>query len=148
SGQVRNVAHPTAPLTRGATWGANDQILFSSLPLSFAIYAVSALGGEPRQVTFPAENEKHEYPQFLPDGKRFLFSVDSGSTGKMELRLGAIGRRETRSLGTIAGNAAPAGPGLLLFRRAETLYAQRVNKQRLSFIGDPMPLVDGIRYFA
>jgi dipeptidyl aminopeptidase/acylaminoacyl peptidase len=56
--------------------------------------------------------------------------------------------RDTRSLGTLAGNAVLAGSGLLLFRRAETLYAQRVNERTMSFEGDPVPVVDGIRYYA
>ncbi|HEY3455670.1 MAG TPA: protein kinase [Bryobacteraceae bacterium] len=150
SGQVRTLAR-TAPTPLGGSWGANNQVLFVALgvpkPLA-TIHAVSAFGGEPKQVTFPRGNEGHMYPHFLSDGKRFLFSVSTGVSGQMELRLGSMDSSETRSLGTIAGNAVPAGPGVLLFRRAEALFAQRVNSRSLSFVGDPVPLMDRIRYYA
>jgi dipeptidyl aminopeptidase/acylaminoacyl peptidase len=85
----------------------------------------------------------------LADGKRFLFSaITGGNTGRVDLRMGSMDGPDTRSLGTIAGNAVLGGPGLLLFRRAETLYAQPVNKRTMSFEGEPVPVVNGIRYYA
>src|SRR6185437_6619219 len=97
SGQVRTLAH-TAPTPLGGSWGANNQVLFVALgvpkPLA-TIHAVSAFGGKPKQVTFPRGNEGHMYPHFLSDGKRFLFSVSTGVSGQMELRLGSMDSSET-----------------------------------------------------
>jgi serine/threonine protein kinase/Tol biopolymer transport system component len=152
SGQVTRLVN-TQAISRGAAWGQGRQILVTSLSGSgrnpLAIYAIPEAGGEPQQVTFPVEGkEGHVYPQFLPDGKRFLFCVFAGQTGREELRLGTIGSRETRSLGTVDGNVALAGPNTLVFRRGETLYAQRVNRSTMAFVGEPVRLVDNIRYYA
>ena len=148
-GQVRKLAS-THPITRGASWGTDGQILFTCLsgPINTpcTIYAVPEFGGEPKSVTFLPTSEVPVYPVFLPDGKRFLFSVDRGVTGSEELRLGVLGRHETRLLGTIAGNVAVAAPGVLVFRRGEKLYAQRIDEKTATFRGEPVRLVDDIRY--
>jgi len=147
TGEVTRLAS-TASITRGASWGPGRQILFTRGGTLFgAIYRIAESGGEPEQITNPPDHSD-VYPQFLPDGKRFLFSAFSGQTGKMDLRVGTLGSRETRSLGTIAGNVVVAAPDVLLFRRVETLYAQRINPKTLDFVGAARPLVENVRYYS
>ena len=62
---------------RGGTWSANGVILFNGYN-DGPIMQVSASGGEPVAVTnidqSRSENS-HRWPQFLPDGRRFLYFV-------------------------------------------------------------------------
>ncbi len=149
NGQVRKLSRNDS-FARGASWGNSGLILVSRMGDPErdwrAIHAIPASGGGSTQVTFPQGREMHTYPQFLPDGKRFLFCAGEGGKDFAELRLGTLGSHETRTLGTISGMAALAAPNLLLFRRGETLYAQRVNESTLAFTGDPIRVVDDIRY--
>jgi serine/threonine protein kinase len=65
---LRIVTHVPG-LGLGGTWNRDDTILFASNP---GLFRVSANGGEPTQVT---TGPFHTIPQFLPDGRRFLFFV-------------------------------------------------------------------------
>jgi Tol biopolymer transport system component len=140
TGKVTRLAD-TGPITRGGCW-ANGQILFTP-GTKGAIYRIAESGGEPEQVTFP-ERGQHAYPQFLPDGKRFLFTATTSRN--QQLSVGTLGRRETRSLGAITGNVAVASAGLFVFRRVETLVAQRVDPGTLAFLGPPSSLIEDVRY--
>jgi len=148
TGQMTRLAK-TLSITRGAAWGREGLILVSGLVnrYPFAIYAIPQAGGEAKQVTFTEPgNGGHVYPQFLPDGKRFLFSVFRGQTSKQELRMGTIGSRETRSVGTFAGNVMVAGHKALIFRNGESLYAQRYQENTMSLVGEPVRLADNVHY--
>ena len=65
-----------APLMRsGVAWGSDDTIVVSSAGL---LWRVSASGGtlEPLQRPRPVEGDwGHRWPQFLPDGKTVLFTI-------------------------------------------------------------------------
>ena len=68
-----------APDGRGGTWNREGTIVF---PRTFngSMYRISAGGGTPVQVTeldASQEENSHRWPQFLPDGRHFLFYVRS-----------------------------------------------------------------------
>ena len=67
--------------TRGGTWGANGVIVFAPVA-GGGLERVSAGGGKPelltRLDTGRGETE-HRWPRFLPDGKRFLYWVQSSN---------------------------------------------------------------------
>jgi serine/threonine-protein kinase len=63
---------------RGATWGPDDTIVFTTSDPSTGLLAVPAGGGEPQVLTKPdASNGEldHVTPSWLPDGRGVLFSV-------------------------------------------------------------------------
>ena len=68
----------------GATWGADDTIVFQP-GARLGLAQVSANGGEPVQMpqVDRARGElNHRHPRFLPDGRTLLFEIDhSGPTG-------------------------------------------------------------------
>ena len=64
-----------APLGEGGTWNRNDEILFAR-DAAGGLFKVSAAGGGPAPVTNldKAQGEiSHAWPQFLPDGRHFLY---------------------------------------------------------------------------
>ena len=82
--QVEDLADAPAPF--GGTWGRDGTILFSP-DARTPIFRVSAGGGAATAVTTldtAQKDEAHRWPQFLPDGRHFIF---------MPWRLGAVTRR-------------------------------------------------------
>ncbi len=60
------------PDVRGGAWGPDDTILF--VTGAQALQRVSAAGGQPFPASTLAQGEAaHRYPQFLPDGRHFLY---------------------------------------------------------------------------
>ncbi|MCG6927273.1 MAG: protein kinase [Acidobacteria bacterium] len=83
TGDVQTICGFSGGFWGGGTWNDEGRILFGGGDEDerFRIHTVSAAGGEPA-VLFgldPARNERgHSNPQFLPDGRSFLYQVDSG----------------------------------------------------------------------
>src|SRR6266568_3217942 len=132
-----------APLGRGGAWESKGTILFSPNPGS-PILQVSATGGEPAVVTRVEAPQQvgHGFPQFLPDGRHFLYSV----TGNAEARgvyTGQLGGSETKRL--LDADAAVYTPsGQLLFVRQGTLFAQDFDPIRLELSGNPFPVAEQV----
>ena len=104
---------------------------------------VSATGGPAVTVTtLGPQQRSHRSPTFLPDGRRFVFYVIGGpdTTG---IYLGALdGGAPTRlTPADSAGVFLPAG--WLLWVRAGTLVAQRLDLARAALAGEPLTVADG-----
>ena len=57
----------------GGTWNRDDVILFAPRA-NGGLFRVPAAGGAPTQVTWlQADETFHQHPQFLPDGRRFIY---------------------------------------------------------------------------
>ena len=83
-----------APNARGGAWNADGVILFAP-GVSAPIMRVPARGGPVEGVTQvnTGSGPAHRLPQFLPDGKRFLFSSTLGGAGH-ERRLPGLARQD------------------------------------------------------
>jgi serine/threonine-protein kinase len=74
----------------GMTWGADEQIYFSSLGGNGGIWRVPAAGGTPEPVTEVSDSAAehlHAWPQLLPGGKQLLFTVLGPSGGALDSRI-------------------------------------------------------------
>jgi serine/threonine protein kinase/Tol biopolymer transport system component len=80
-----------APNARGGDWSTDGVILFSP-GVQAPIMRVAARGGAVEQVTEPndAVGPAHRVPQFLPGGKRFLFSSTLGGPPTNGVYLGSL----------------------------------------------------------
>lgn len=110
----------------GGAWGADDVIVFASAVIG-PLVRVAAGGGTPVPVTqMPADQpgEAHRFPQFLPDGKRFLYvsSWTNQQRGGLYLAHADGGAPELVS-SEIRGRVVLAGSHLLYFDSGN-LYAQ------------------------
>jgi eukaryotic-like serine/threonine-protein kinase len=143
-GQVQNLAD--APSGRGGTWNQHGIIVFA--PEAFGGLAkVSASGGAVTPLTTlnAATGEtSHRSPQFLPDGRHFIFFAMVLPREKAGVYLGSLDSREITRLLTTPYNAAYASPGYLLFIRDESLVAQPFDPQRLQLADRPIAVADGV----
>ncbi len=138
------------PGPSGGTWNQRAVILFAG---SDGIYRVSALGGVPARTT-QTDAAKHEtahgFPQFLPDGRRFLYFIQSPDPGVQGVYAAALdepqGRSRILSTDHKALYSPPLGnhPGYLLWLREQTLLAQPFDAAKLTLAGEPIPLAANI----
>ncbi|HJZ13336.1 MAG TPA: hypothetical protein VJ521_14365, partial [Acidobacteriota bacterium] len=140
-----------APNGRGGTWNQNGLILFAPNTTD-PIYQVSASGGKPAAVTKLNEQRQettHRYPEFLPDGKHFLFLAGSHSTGtKSESNViyaASLDGKVNKLLLQARSNAVYAS-GHLLFLREGVLMAQGFDAKTLEAKGDPQPVAERVEY--
>ncbi|MEQ1580767.1 MAG: TIR domain-containing protein [Steroidobacteraceae bacterium] len=132
-----------ATIGRGGTWSADGVILFTPNSAS-SLMRVAAAGGDAVAVTtLGPQQTSHRFPQFLPDGRRFLFYV-RGAQDTAGIYLGALdGSAPTRL--TAADNAGLYLPsGWLLWVRSGTLVAQRLDLANAALTGEPVTLAEGV----
>jgi Tol biopolymer transport system component len=143
SGEARILCD--APNGRGGTW-ADDTILFAPY-LSDGLYSVPASGGVPRRVTTVAREQEetaHRWPQFLPDGKHFIFFVIGGQKARgthvasLDNGAHAVVLRGT----SVAVHSA----GYLLFWSEGRLGAQAFDRNTGKVYGQILFLPDKLRY--
>jgi len=135
-----------APSGRGGSWSKDDVILFAP-NLRAPIQSIPASGGAPVPVTrLDATKEtSHRWPQFLPDGRHFLYLSRGRIEGKPELgrlALGSLDSPEPTILVEDATNAAYVAPGYLLYGRSANLLAQRFDLKSLRLVGEPVTVLE------
>jgi len=130
---------------RGGTWNSDDIILFGRNLGTGPLFRIRASGGEPVAVTKLDKQTSHGFPHFLPDARHFLFySTGSPETGG--IYLGSLDEPDTKRLtdSDSAGVFHPAG--WLLFERAGTLFAARLDLTKRALIGDPIKVADAVAF--
>ena len=130
--------------TPGGAWNQDGVILFAGRS---GTLRVSAAGGQPKPV-LQLDKSRQEtaqlLPQFLPDGRHFLYLSQSSSAGKGGIYLGSLDSRETRMLLPVESNATYVPPGLLVYGRQEALLAQEFDAGKLGVSGDAVQIVDHV----
>jgi Tol biopolymer transport system component len=133
---------------RGGAWGPDGTILFTPTPRD-PLYRIPADGGEPAPVTrLDSERSEfaHRWPQFLSDGRRFLyFGFGLKEKG---LFLSSLGSTEAKRLVRSSSGGALSGDRQLLFVLDGVLLAQAVDPDSIEPAGDePSPLARGLMDF-
>ena len=130
-------AIPGAP---GGAWGPDGTILVGSG--TEGILRVPASGGTPTQVLkLKSSQVPMGFPQFLPDGKHFLFYNGFGDSSTYA---GSLDGGSPVLILRGVSDAVYAPPGYLLFIRDGTLMAQRFDAGKLRLSGDPSPIAQKI----
>ncbi len=134
-----------APQPLGGSWSRDGVILFAPKPYD-VLYRVAAAGGTAAPVTkLGPREDSHIWPCFLPDGKHFVFLGDASNTQDHSIRLGWLDSPESEKLVAPAvSNPGFAPPDWLLFVRAGTLVAQRLDVPNRKLAGDAVPLGEQI----
>jgi len=127
---------------RGASWGANGTIVFSTTAHP-GLMQVADTGGASKVLTSPPANERHSQPYFLPGGHALLFTMrrDGSPSGIAVLSL------ETGEQKRLLDGSSPryASSGHILFIREGALWAVRFDRQRFEVQGDPVPVQQGVQ---
>jgi Tol biopolymer transport system component len=136
-------------LGRGGTWGADGTILFAP-GLSTSLSKVPATGGTAVEVT-KRDSEgyvSHRWPQFLPDGRHFLFVQRSQKTQDTGLYLASLDDPTPHLVIPTVYNGSYVAPGYILFVRDGGLFAQKFDASSLKLSGEPVPLPDRVGLFS
>jgi hypothetical protein len=89
-------------------------------------------------------DKAHLHPKFLPDGRHFIFLVQSVKSEHGALYLGSLDSKATKRLvaSDVMGIFAP--PDHLVFLRGATLMAHRFDTARFELRGDPVVIADDV----
>jgi Tol biopolymer transport system component len=143
SGLVQELAK--APAGRGGTWNSAGAILFAP-NVNGPIFRVSSAGGDAVPVTridVATSAVGHRSPQFLPDGRHYLYFVIGGSQYG-SVQVGQLDSTETKQLLTNADAGAIYAAGHLFYLRQQTLFAHPFDPVRLEVTGSPVPIAQQI----
>jgi len=129
---------------RSGAWNRDGTILFAPSGVS-SLFSISASGGEPAAVTRlePPQQGSHGFPQFLPDGGHFLYSVQ-GNSDIRGVYIGQLGGSEARHLLDADTSAVYVSSGQLLFVRQGTLFAQNFDPVQMELSGNPSPVAERV----
>ena len=133
------VALADAPIALGGSWSPNGTILFAPyerLRIT-KLMRVPATGGVATEV--PIGEGSPRFPEFLPDGRRFLFSL-RWTQDQNGVYLGELDTPQVRRILTGETVASYAPPGYLLFVRQGVLMAVSFDASSGTVSGEPIPV--------
>ena len=130
---------------RQASWGPDDTIIFARG--TTGVLRVPSSGGMVTPVIEPdasRQEQSYQFPQFLPDGRHFLFTVRSSLTDQTGVYAGSLDGK-TKKL-VIHGNttALYAPSGHVLFLDRDTLMGQAFDAERLELRGQAFVVEGGV----
>lgn len=143
------ITSPANPFAGGA-WSPQGVILFQAEQAGSGLSRVSAGGGTPVPATRLNAARKeivHRYPQFLPDGRHFIYWVWSAleeNTGEYIGSLDPADKLPEEPLVRTWREAHYAEPGYLLYLESTVLMARRFDPSALRFTGEPRALPEQI----
>jgi len=155
-GPAQNIADFPGLLS-GASWNPDGVIIAGASFGANPILRIPAAGGQATPATALAPGEGgHLWPQFLPDGKHFLYLRVSSDPDKPGVYIGSIEAKPAeqsmqRLLATDRQAYYAPDPGgaagHLIFMRGATLMAQPFDPGKLTLSGEPAAIADSVDSF-
>jgi Tol biopolymer transport system component len=134
-----------APAQRGGAWSPSNVIVFQPAA-SGPLMQIAASGGAVTMATTLDSirgETAHRFPQFLPDGKHYLYVALPGSDAGVETRVGTLGDVTPGPVVALSLNMATfAEPGYLLFNQNESVVAQPFDPLSFKTTGASRVLAD------
>ncbi len=129
---------------RGGAWNRDGELLFAPVTPG-SLMRIPATGGAPVPATqLESGQTSHRWPQFLADGRHFLFLV---AQGRPETRGTYFGSLDGGAPTRVLPDETPAvyvPPETLLVVRQGVLMALRFDPTRGVVSGEPVPVVQGV----
>jgi Tol biopolymer transport system component len=122
-------------------------ILFSAGGTAGRIYSVAASGGDARPMTTvdTSRGEAHHHmPQFLPDGRRFLFLVEASQEENAGLHVASLEAPDEKERVAPGWVRRAYTSGQLLFVRDGTLFARRFDAERVELGAEPVAIASSV----
>jgi DNA-binding winged helix-turn-helix (wHTH) protein/Tol biopolymer transport system component len=132
---------PVSGAPAGGSWGADGVIVFAEWMTG--LFAVPSSGGPVTPLTrldHTALDVAHAWPQFLPDGRRFLYQVVSPDSTRAGVYVSSLDSRTSTRLLDDAAAAIYVAPGFLLYVQQDRLMAEPFDANRLRLGGRPVLL--------
>ena len=135
-----------APFGKGGTWSEQGTILFAP-SYDSGLQRIPAEGGQASDVTTldrARHQNSHRFPQFLPDGRHFIFVVRvSGEGAADEVMVASLEGGPPQPLVKATTNAAFVS-GRLLYVRDRALVARRFDPESLRLEGEEVVIGDDV----
>ncbi|SPE36292.1 Serine/threonine protein kinase [Candidatus Sulfopaludibacter sp. SbA6] len=159
NGSAQTICDVTRRLSTSGSWSRDGVILVGN---EGEISRVSDAGGTPSPVVAAhgAKEGLGFFPDFLPDGRHFLYygariEAEGGAVyiGSLDLKPDAQNAKPLLSADSAAIFAAdpsqPSGSGLghIVFQREGTLFSQPFNAKRLQLTGEAVLVADQVGHF-
>ena len=123
--------------TPAATWSPDGTIVFSDAVLRKGVYTVPAGGGTPKLLFPTPARYTYHSPQFLSDGKRFLFTATDSA--QPSLWLGTTEGGGPRKLADDVSRVQYVAP-YAVYIHDGAVVAQRFDEKALALTGPRVPL--------
>ncbi len=156
-GPPQNVADLPSSILAGAGWNSDGVVIAAVSGTASPILRVPASGGSASPITALALGETgHLWPQFLPDGRHFLYLRVSSDAAKAGVYIGSLDAKpEQQSMQRLLATDRQAfyapdpggATGRLIFLRAATLMAQPFDPGKMTLSGEPAAVADGVDSF-
>jgi len=145
SGKVQTICMlPPGTFLPAGTWNNEGTIVFSIGSVS-GLYSVSAGGGVAGLLTTPDEQTQHWWPQFLPDGRRFIFEIYALEAEKKGVYLASLDTPDQwRRLLPVPMRGQYGSGHLLSVQDGSTLLAQPFDIAQAEFTGDPVAVATSV----
>jgi eukaryotic-like serine/threonine-protein kinase len=135
----------SAPNGRGGTWNGDDVILFApdaATPI-FRVDATSDTVQQTRLLSSRGETS-HRWPQFLPDGRRFIYFARSADERQSGIYVSSVEKRDETLVVATTFGAVFAPPDQLLYVADGELVASPFDPRTARIGGEPRPVVDHV----
>ena len=131
---------------RGGAWSREGVIVFAhSAPTPLS--RVPDTGGEPQPATdldVTRGEDRHRYPSFLPDGKRFLFWARSTKRENTGIYVASLDSRKARFIVKSESMGQYSPPGHLLTVQQGMLVAYPFDEKSAQVRGNPVRIAEGV----
>jgi Tol biopolymer transport system component len=139
-----------APQGRGGSWSREGVIVFCGGTRD-GLSRVASSGGPISRATrldVSRAEFSHRWPWFLPDGRHFLFLIQSNRPDTRGIAVASLDSPAPELL-VPGNNSNPAysPPGYLLFFRDRTVLAQPFDARRLRLEAEPFPVGEDVQDF-
>ena len=144
-GGARTIVNLPTLLDAAGSWNADGLVLVASRGTK-GIQRISLNGGQLTPVTTldPSGGEiAHLYPQFLPDGRHFIYQAETSARENWAIFIGSIDAPVRRKL-VQSDYAQFAAPNLLVYTQRENLVAQTLDLSTLALTGQPAVIATSI----
>jgi eukaryotic-like serine/threonine-protein kinase len=141
-----------ASSANGSDWTVNDEIVIGSEGKTRGLSVVNASGGELTEIVKP-DSSKGEFdylwPIAFPDGKRFVFTIWSGTLGGTTLATVSIDGGEVSRLGLKGIRALAVIERTLVYVQADgSVMGVELNRSGKGLAGKPSSVLDPVPVIA
>jgi hypothetical protein len=153
---AQTIADIGVPFVQGGSWSRDGVIIYARNRST--LQQVSSSGGTPTALTaFAPGDVAHRTPQFLPDGRRFLYLRVTNSSEKTGVYVGSLDATpEAQPAQPLLltdrqawwTSSERTGKSYLLLQRDQSLLAQPFDPVSAMLSGTPVLVADGVGSFA
>ncbi len=130
----------------GASWGSQGIIAFTPRAVSVLQQVPDAGGAQQPLTRLEKGDVSHRWPEFLPGGKAVLFAASTNNTfwTSAQVAVHSVRTGERRNLIQEGTQPRYAPSGHLVYAQGGNLMAVPFDPQRLTAMGEAVPMVEGV----